>query len=96
MGKDGKKLILARVILEALMEEVICEWHFKAQMNFQKIPVERRWRSFWKRKRCMGKMVLESKSCVQGVEKVGPLIRDPSLVDCNLWSHESLVEHTGL
>lgn len=47
--KDRKKLILGRVILEVLMKEATFELHFKAQMNFQKIPMERRLRSLWKR-----------------------------------------------
>lgn len=37
--KGRKKLILARVVLEALMEEVSVELHFQTQVDFQKEPV---------------------------------------------------------
>lgn len=37
--KGRKKLILARVVLEALMKEVSVELHFQTQVDFQKEPV---------------------------------------------------------
>lgn len=37
--KGRRKLILARVVLEALMEEVSVELHFQTQVDFQKEPV---------------------------------------------------------
>lgn len=35
-GQDRKKLILMRVTLKGLMAKVTVEWHFKAQVDYQK------------------------------------------------------------